>query len=619
MNLTQEMEMNRRFDLWDYIVCVAMLSVSAGIGVFYAFTGTKQSTTKEFLFGGKTMKVIPVAMSVLATFLSAITLLGVPAESYQFGIQYWLINISYCFVIPITAQIYVPLFYKLQVSSVNEYLEKRYNRLVRTVCFVISTISQLLYTSFVIYAPSLVLSQVTGLHLWVCVLSIGLVCTFYTTIGGIKAVVWTDVFQTVVIFGALFTVIIKGTIDVGGLSEVWLKAKESQRTEILNFNPDPTERHTIWSLTFGGFFTWLSIYAVSQAMIQRSLTIPTLTKAKAVIWLNLPGNIVTVTMTILVGLIIYANYSTCDPIKTKQVSSPNQMFPLFVMDNLGFLPGLPGLFVSGIFSGALSTLSSSLNSLSANTLEDLVRSYIAPNMTEIWATRTAKLLALLYGIVSIVLVAIVENMTGTVLQAALSISGALGGPILGIYTLGMFFPWPSSFAALTGLISGLGVCMWICIGSIMYKRPHPTAPLSVESCQELYYNATQTFANMTETTAQVITASDDVFPLFRLSYLWYSGIGCLVVIIVGLMVSLVIGNDKYSLEKSVMTPFFYYLWGCDSKNKSHEKETRVSSKPLVNFSEMTRKHSNIFSKDKKDESFSAVSLDGVYRQTTERV
>lgn len=120
MNITEETEMNRRFDLWDYIVCVAMLAVSAAIGVYYALTGSKQSTTKEFLFGGKTMKVIPVAMSVLATFLSAITLLGVPAESYQFGIQYWIVNISYCFVIPVTAHIYVPLFYKLQVSSVNE-------------------------------------------------------------------------------------------------------------------------------------------------------------------------------------------------------------------------------------------------------------------------------------------------------------------------------------------------------------------------------------------------------------------------------------------------------------------------------------------------------------------
>ncbi|XP_035222452.1 sodium-coupled monocarboxylate transporter 2-like isoform X2 [Stegodyphus dumicola] len=593
MNITIPSEMSRRFDLADYAVCIAMLAISAGIGVFYAVTGTKQSTTKEFLFGGKTMKVLPVAMSVLATFLSAITLLGVPAESYQFGIQYWMVNIAYCFVIPVTAHIYVPLFYKLQVSSVNE----------------------LLYTAFVIYAPSLVLSQVTGLHLWVCVLSIGLVCTFYTTIGGIKAVVWTDVFQTIIIFGALFTVIIKGSMDVGGLQEVWTKAQNSERTGILDINPDPTVRHTIWSLTIGGFFTWLSIYAVSQAMIQRSLTIPTLLRAKTVIWLNLPGNIITVTMTILVGLIIYANYSTCDPIKTKQVSSPNQIFPLFVMDNLGFLPGLPGLFVSGIFSGALSTLSSSLNSLSANTLEDLVRSYIAPNMTELWATRTAKLLALLYGIISIILVVIVENMTGTVLQAALSISGALGGPILGIYTLGMFFPWPSSFAALAGLFSGLGVCMWICVGSIMFKRPHQTAPLSVEACQELYFNVTQSFLNM-NTTASTISPSDDVFPIYRLSYLWYSGIGCIVVIVVGLIVSLVIGSNKYDIEKNLMTPFFYNLWKCDPKMKITERETKASSLPLVRLSEIRRKSApSLFNnKEKNNELFSTISLDGVYRQ-----
>ncbi|GFS86674.1 sodium-coupled monocarboxylate transporter 2 [Nephila pilipes] len=610
-------ETNRRFDAADYAVCGAMLSVSAGIGVFYAVTGSKQSTTKEFLFGGKNMKIIPVAMSVLATFISAITLLGVPAESYQFGIQYWLINISYCLMIPVTALIYVPLFFKLQVSSVNEYLEKRYNKFVRTLCFVISTISQLLYTAFVIYAPSLVLSQVTGLHLWVCILSIGLVCTFYTTIGGIKAVVWTDVFQTIIIFGALITVIVKGTLDAGGLEEVWAKAQSSKRTEIIDMNPDPTVRHTFWSLTIGGFFTWLSIYAVNQAMIQRSLTIPTLPKAKTAIWLNLPGNVITVTMTILVGLIIYANYSTCDPIKTKQVSSPNQIFPLFVMDNLGFLPGLPGLFVSGIFSGALSTLSSSLNSLSANTLEDLVRSYIAPNMNELWATRTAKLLALMYGIIAIVLVAIVQNMTGTVLQAALSISGALGGPILGIYTLGMFFPWPSAFAAMAGLISGLGVCIWICIGSILYKKPLETAILSVESCQELYYNVTQSFENVTST-ASAILDRDNVFPIYRVSYLWYSGIGCVVVIVVGLLISLIVGNDKHKIEKNLMTPFFFNLWKCDTKEVAVERDVRLSSLPLVEMESLRRKNSSdIFNKKQNGELFSSVSLQGVYRQSSE--
>ncbi|KAG8202012.1 hypothetical protein JTE90_010383 [Oedothorax gibbosus] len=606
-NTTMEPDTNRRFDSADYAVCGLMLSVSAGIGVYYAVKGAKNNTTKEFLFGGKTMKVIPVAMSVLATFISAITLLGVPAESYQYGVQYWIINLSYCLMIPVIAQVYVPLFYKLQVSSVNEYLEKRYNKFVRTLCFIISTVTQLLYVAFVIYAPSLVLSQVTGLDIWLCVLSIGVVCTFYTTIGGIKAVVWTDVFQIVIIIGSLITIILKGGKDAGGLEEVWAKAQNSTRTDLINLNLDPTVRHTFWSLTIGGFFTWLSIYAVNQAMIQRSLTIPTLFKAKAVIWLNLPGNIITVTMTIIVGLIIYANYSTCDPITTKQVGTANQIFPLFVMDNLGFLPGLPGLFVSGIFSGALSTLSSSLNSLSANTLEDLVRSYIAPNMSEQSATRTAKLLALIYGVISILLVVLVQNMTGTVLQAALSISGALGGPILGIYTLGMFFPWPSAFGAVAGLVSGLGVCIWICVGSIFYKQVHPTAPLSVESCQELYFNVTQSL-NATEFVKQ----SEYVLPIYRISYLWYSGIGFFVVIIVGLLVSLIFGNDRHSVDKKLMTPFFYYMWKCDPKAKVAEQETRISSKPLVRGLK-TNKSEDIFNRKNIKNSFSSFSFEGVYR------
>nr|XP_042902818.1 sodium-coupled monocarboxylate transporter 1 [Parasteatoda tepidariorum] len=691
---SEDTQSHRKFDLPDYGVCIAMLGVSAGIGVFYAISGRKQNTTKEFLFGGKTMNVIPVGLSVLATFLSAITLLGLPAESYQFGIQYWLINISYCFMLPIVAHIYVPLFYKLQVSSVNEYLEKRYNKFIRTVCFVISTISQLLYIAFVIYAPSLVLSQVTGLHLWVCVSSIGIVCTFYTTIGGIKAVIWTDVFQIIIIFGALITIIVKGAIDVGGIDVVWSKAEAGGRTAILDFNPDPTVRHTFWSLTFGGFFTWLSIYAVNQAMVQRSLTIPTLPKAKAVIWMNLPGNILSVTLTLLVGLIIYVNYSTCDPIKTKQVSSPNQIFPLFVMDSLRDYPGLPGLFVSGIFSGALRypeesvlraaspgsnnssyspghrveqrldsmdgysipcsfiimpqfidrrrinlhNLASYKNSCKLRYSIDLLiykpnRNLNVNSIFQIRIFQQSRHLeiliynprhfevriyiylfsALFYGIVAIVLVVVVENMTGTVLQAALSISGALGGPILGIYTLGMFFPWPSAFAAFIGLISGLGICIWICIGSIMFRAPNPTAVLSVESCEDLYMSVTQVMSSISNSSTPVFLPREEFLTMYRLSYLWYSGIGCLVVIIIGLLVSLAKGNNKQDVEKSLMTPFFYNLWGCDPKHNQAEREIQ-SSVPLVGIQDLKRKNSAMFNKRMSGDFDSSLVVQGVYRQ-----
>lgn len=601
----------RRFGATDYAVFAVMLFVSAAIGVFYGCTGNKQSTTSEFLFGEKSLKILPVSISVLATFLSAISLLGVPAEVYQFGIQYWMVNIAYCLMLPVTAHLYMPVFYKLQVSSIYEYLEKRFNRTVRILAFGIQTACQLLYLAFVVYAPSLVLSQVTGLNSWVCVLSIGVVCIFYTTIGGIKAVVWTDVFQTIVIYGAMFTVVIKGSIDNGGIAAVWKTAEKGERINLINLSPDPTVRHTLWSLSLGGFITWLSNYGVQQSLVQRTLTIPTLKGAKAVVWLNLPGNILTVTITCLAGLVVYANYASCDPIRSKQVNNPNQVFPLFVMDTLSFLPGMAGLFVSGVFSGALSTLSSALNSLAAVTLEDLVKTLIAPKISEVWATRTAKLLALGYGVIALVMVAVVEQLSGTVIQAALSITSAFNGPLLGLFTLGMLFPWPTSRGAVVGLVSGCIACLWISIGGMVTKRAEITAPFSVESCSEVYPNFT--IANSTSLT-NVHLSSDDLgggFSLYRLSYLWYSTVGLVVVVVVGLISSINLGNGEKTndVDPALMSPFFYNLWGCDKKRKVCQQHSNYSEKESTPV-----KTPGIFKISKPSQIYPMWGVNGLYKR-----
>jgi len=109
-----------RFSAWDYVVFSIILGVSSAIGLYYGCTGNKQSSTAEFLMAGRSMSVLPVALSLLASFMSAILLLGTPAEIVIYGTQYWMICISYCIVIPIAAYIFIPVFYRLQVTSVFE-------------------------------------------------------------------------------------------------------------------------------------------------------------------------------------------------------------------------------------------------------------------------------------------------------------------------------------------------------------------------------------------------------------------------------------------------------------------------------------------------------------------
>lgn len=109
-----------RFSVWDYVVFSAMLAISAAIGLYYACVGGGQKTTTDFLMGGRQMGILPISLSLLASFLSAITLLGTPVEVYQFGSQYFMIFIGYCFVIPITAYLYMPIFYNLGITSAYE-------------------------------------------------------------------------------------------------------------------------------------------------------------------------------------------------------------------------------------------------------------------------------------------------------------------------------------------------------------------------------------------------------------------------------------------------------------------------------------------------------------------
>ena len=284
-----ETEPELKLGVWDYVVFAAMLVTSTAIGFYYACTGGRQKTQSEFLMANRSMGVIPVALSLLASFMSAITLLGTPSTMYLYGTQYWMIGPSYIFVCWAAAHVFLPVFYNLQITSIYEYLELRFNRSVRMLGCVTFLVQMVMYMGIVLYAPALALSAVTGMAWWISVLIIGSVCTLYTTIGGMKAVMWTDVLQITIMFSGMIAVGVIGTQKAGGIHEVWDTYTATGRHQLWNFNPDPTERHTVWNLVIGGAFTWLVIYGVNQSQVQRYLTSPTLRQAQIAIWINLPG------------------------------------------------------------------------------------------------------------------------------------------------------------------------------------------------------------------------------------------------------------------------------------------------------------------------------------------
>jgi solute carrier family 5 (sodium-coupled monocarboxylate transporter), member 8/12 len=320
-------------------------------------------------------------------------------------------------------------------------LEKRFGTETRLAASIAYTLQMILYMGIVLFAPAIALEAVTGIDRTVAILAIGVVCTFYSTIGGMKAVLVTDVFQSILMFAAIFAVIITATIHAGGLGEIFKAASEGGRLELWNFDPRPTTRHTWFSLIIGGGFTYLSLYAVNQTQVQRLLTVKDLKSSQKAIWLNWPILSLLSLSTSLSGLCIYYFYRNCDPVNAGRITNRDQMMPLFVVDAMGHLPGLPGLFVSGIFSASLSTISAAVNSLAAVTLEDYIKPlYLRIKRHPMPDTNSAlqsKIMAALYGCICVGVAFLAQNLGG-VLQASLTVFGVVGGPLFGLFTLGMF-------------------------------------------------------------------------------------------------------------------------------------------------------------------------------------
>ncbi|XP_007561874.1 sodium-dependent multivitamin transporter isoform X1 [Poecilia formosa] len=525
----------KHFSAVDYVVFALLLAASVGIGLYYALSGGRQRTTQEFLMADRSMRCLPVSLSLIASFQSAVAIIGVPAEIYTHGTQYWFIGCAYILGLLIPAHVFIPLLYRLKLSSAYQYLELRFSKVVR-ICGTLTFIFQMvIYMGVCVYTPAFALNAATGFQLWGTVLITGLVCTLYTTLGGLKAVIWTDVFQTLVMFAGQIAVIIVGVERTGGMSEVWRKVKEGNRLSGLDLNPDPTERHTFWTLGVGGVFLMLSLYGVNQAQVQRYLSARTEKEAVKSCYMVFPSLQLALGLSCIMGLVMFARYCGEDFSEKLGSSSRDAMVIYFVMDMLQGLPGLPGLFVACLFSAALSTISSAFNSLATVTMEDLIKPHF-PSMSEERATLVSKALATSYGLLCLAMAYLTHLMGDSVLLVALKIFGMVGGPILGLFCLGMFFPWANSKGAVAGLGAGLVGAFWVGIGSIVTRSSG--AKRLPPSC---HINTTAAFQTAI---GNVTSRPTGLHRFYSLSYMWYAGFSCLIVILVGLTVSFLTGPMK---------------------------------------------------------------------------
>ncbi|XP_054709989.1 putative sodium-dependent multivitamin transporter [Uloborus diversus] len=540
----------------DYVVIAAMLAVSASVGLWFRFTGGRQKTTQEFLMAGKNMSIWPVAFSLMATYMSAISVLGLPAETYLYGTQFLMWMVGSPIGGLIAAYGFLPVFFDMEVSTAYEYLERRFGKSTRTIASLLFTLQMIFYMAVVLYAPSLALNAVTGLSTWASVVSLAVVCTFYCSLGGLKAVLWTDVFQSILMYVTISAVVIKGTIDTGGNDRVFEIANEGGRLIFFDTTTSLTQRYTLWNSIIAGFLFGTHTFATNQAQIQRMLSVGDLKKAQIALILSLPLILIFNIFCFWDGVVIYANNYDCDPLQhpTHSLNSADQLMPYSILKMFGDTPGLPGLCIAGVFSASLSTVSSAVNSLTAVTMEDFIRPFcFCKRLTESWAAFLAKIIAIGYGGVCLLLTFIVANFRG-VLEASNVMFGMIGGPMLGIYTLGMFSTTANEPGTLIGLLVGFVINAWLGFGSYAVKVPIPTLAKSTLGCNlsdnSTYFltaenNETTLFDTGLENVIDALSLTDEseeeyVLPVYKMSFMWFPLIGSVTVIAVGYISSFIL-------------------------------------------------------------------------------
>ncbi|XP_066143169.1 sodium-coupled monocarboxylate transporter 2-like [Euwallacea fornicatus] len=504
------------FSWEDYAVLGTMLVVSCGIGVFYGFFHKKHENSHDFLLGGSTMGTFPMAMSLAASFITAVELLGNPAEMYTCGTQFWMICLAFILVVPITSKFYLPVFMELRLTSCYEYLSRRFRPSTRYLASALYIFQMTLYTSVAVYAPALALSKVTGLNVYLAVTVVYVVCIFYSSQGGMKAVIIADTFQAGVLIGSLLVILYLGQKFVGGYGVIWSESYNSGKLEIFNFNPDPTVRHSFWSVVIGGTFYWLTMFCSNQASMQKYLSVKSIGQVRTALWISCFGLNLIFTINFYTGMILVANYKDCDPISEEQIEAADEILPFYVISVMGHLKGITGFFVAGLFAASLGTVASALNSLAAVTIQDFVGGVCGYHFHGHRGAFWAKCISIAYGAVSFVLVFIIAHL-GSVMQVAISFNGMAGGVTLGLFSLGMFVPWANAKGAIFGALLSSALIILMGIG-------------------QQVTNAAAGFES--------IEGGSEVFVLFRLSYIWYSAIGCLLTVILGILGSFVTGFEE---------------------------------------------------------------------------
>lgn len=438
----------------NYMTLITYLALMVVLGWYFS---KRNKTTKDFFLASGRIPWWAAGLSIYATMLSAITYLSQPALAYSFDWQAYLGYFSIILIVPIIITFYLPFFRKLNITTAYEYLEKRFNVVIRMFGSTSFVLFQIVRMGIVVYLPALAIATVTGMDIYSAIISMGILAILYTYMGGIEAVIWTDVIQVVVLMSGLIIGLIYISMEIGDMGYIFKTAYNDGKMQMLDLRFSFTEVVT-WSLFLGSFALTLVNYTTDQAVVQRYMTTNNEKEARKSIWLN---GIVAIPAGLLIfgmGAFLYVYFKVHPEFLTVGMQN-DSIFPLFINNHLP--QGVSGLVIAGVFSASMSSLDSSMHSVSTVVTVDYFKRF-SNSYTEKRGLKIAKWTTVIVGLFGTLIACLMATFpVKSLFFLFQEVIALFGSALAGIFILGIFIKMANWKGTIIGAILSILVLLII--------------------------------------------------------------------------------------------------------------------------------------------------------------
>ena len=445
-----KMDTHANFGWLNWAVLIAYLLMMIALGYYFM---KRENGAEDFFKGGGRIPWWAAGISIYATMLSAITYMAYPAKAFATNWTYYPMLVTILIVSLPVIRYYLPFFRRLNVTSAYEYLEHRFNaplRLMASALFIIFMVARM---ALVLYLPSLALTAVTGIDIYICIVLMALITIVYCTMGGVEAVVWGDVVQGIILVGgALLAIAYLVSSTEGGASGFLSIASENGKFQLFDWSLD-YKSATFWVVIIGGMANNLISYTSDQTVIQRYLTTKDEKAAKNSILLNGVMSVFVSIAFFAIGAGLFTFFKTHPAEMDYTMTKNDIIFPFFMMSQLP--AGIAGLLIAAIFAATMSTISSNINSVATAFTVDFYQRF-KKNASDRHILLTARYSSLISGVFGMLIALLMATWDIlSLLDFFQEILGLLSSGLGGLFLMGIFFPRIGAKSATMGFLAGI--------------------------------------------------------------------------------------------------------------------------------------------------------------------